>query len=329
MASESEFLDKAKRVLTLHDRLQGLFAKGKVTGERYAKHKESVDRMLSSLRADNLKLINDSLAEIDKALQKAESDRNAGVIDDSRFHLIRRDLGLRKADLESDRDAMELCEGEDYVTCLRRQMEEKKYEHYGGSRHTAKDVLSGRREMPEGQGLDDSIPSWAWITILLMLVIPFVVGLAWGSTPLAIGGPIIIVVDIAIMTGVLHMATVAVGVLTASKQRAFVCVMMYCIMSLVSAAFILALLGVAIVEMAVPQIGGALLVVAWIAVVVLAVFIPIYCVYSTYDSTLLQAILVILLCLALAVIIAVIIGVLFGPSLEGLVVTLPHKTPIM
>jgi hypothetical protein len=325
MASESEFLEKARRILTIYDHLQALFAKGKVTQGRYAKHKESLDRMLTSLRTDNLKMIGEAMVEIEKALQKADTDRNAGVIDENRLLAIRKDLNLKKADLESDRDAMELCQGDDYVTCLRRQIDEKKYENYGGRKHTAKDVLSGNMEMVDSAAFDDdNIPSWAWVIFLLMLVMAFVGGLISGSALLAIVVPIVIIANVAFMTAVVHMSTVAVGVLTASIERAFRCVMMCYVMLFVSAALLLAMLGFALIT---PQLGWAILVAVWIGLVVLAIFIPIYCVYSAYDSTVLQAILVIILATAISTIVTVLLGMIFSGFLEGLVLTLPHNMP--
>jgi hypothetical protein len=215
MAAESDFLKRAEKAAALSDRLERLFGEGRISEEKRARGFGALKETLSSLKAEHLALIVKALAEID-ALQKTVPDEpRADVAGTTAGRLSRKDLILKRGELESEKDMIELCGPEEYVLCLKRTLESKKYgEYWKGS---FEEKLSQYR----ASGEDESIPVWLWTLAAVMVAATFSGGLVVGSFNGAIISVASLGVYVIVGIGLLHLATVLEGIGGASYGRAF------------------------------------------------------------------------------------------------------------
>jgi hypothetical protein len=214
MDRESDFLKKAQKVTDVFDKMDRMFEEGKIAADKYAQNTVALKDTLSSLKADHIGLIRESIAEIDKALKNAPEDSKAEFSDRGGNHHTRRELLLKRNELESERDMIDLCEGEHYIQCVRSRLQTKKYESYW-----AKPKAEQETKLKEQVG-DDTPPLWVWFFAGLLILLSSIVGLLAGSHTAAIVLPLFTLATIILGTTILHAATHVAGIDHPSMKRA-------------------------------------------------------------------------------------------------------------
>jgi hypothetical protein len=244
MASEDDFLRRARNAVAVADRLQNQNAEGKLRGEKFLGQRESLNRLLSSLRSDNLAFVTHSIREVHAALEKVESQRKAAMLTEDEFHYVKRHLVMLHNDLEADKDAIELSSPEEYVTFLHNHLESKKYEHFWALKVDPRSILGGKiyhkREL-EGQSEhktghvvdEDAFPFWAFIVAATLILASFAAAMAFAPRETVFLYPVYTAIFIGLAGALIHVATMVAGIVTSSISRAFKCLMLDFLISLV------------------------------------------------------------------------------------------------
>jgi len=238
MGADSDFVSKARHAVNLADRLNRLHAEGKIDRDKFQKHMAAVNATLPAVKAAHMMSIGESLVENARAESKTESDRSVGAITAKEVESIKSSMSMRRSELESERDMVELSDGSQYIDYLRNQLETKKYEHYWEPKYTAKKVLDGAAGAPL-----DVAPLWATLTALAIIAVPFILGLVFGRWFIGFAASAAIMAALAAETLVLHLSTSLADIDTSSIPRAFKTLMMNTILTgLVAAGFMAAML---------------------------------------------------------------------------------------
>ncbi len=237
MGAESDFVYKARHAVSLADRLSRLHAEGKIDRDKFQKHMAAVHSQLPAVKAAHMTSIEDSLGETGRAEAKAESDKSVGAITSKEADAIKSSMSMRRSELESELDMVELSDGHQYIDYLRNQLETKKYEHYWEPKYTAKKVLEGVSNAP----LDDA-PLWATLAALALIAAPSVMGLMIGQWFLGFAASAALAAALVAETLVLHVSTSLADIDTSSINRAFKTLMMNAILTGIVAAGFMAVM---------------------------------------------------------------------------------------
>jgi len=282
-------LARAGKAIELSERLKRLYAHGKLSADEYRQYRVDLDKTLAKLKKESVELIERRIRELDDALKKVESEKVRGEVSNPDYEFTRKSLILEKGDLESERDETELCVSDDYLRCLQRQIDEKKYTHYLGQHIDPKKILWGKGKGDPGE---DFPPAWAFAVALMILTIAFIHGSVSGVRHMVVLMPLASLFAIIFATGIMHMSTVIAGIEAASPARAFKTVMLNIILLALSVAGLLFIVYLLISPgFAPPGLAYLLLPLfsLWILSAVLAYASTVFSVYSVYEATSAQA----------------------------------------
>jgi hypothetical protein len=309
MASEKDFYEQARRALSLHDRLEGLKSEGKVDADKYGRERAALDAMLAKLKVRNVELLGGKIAETEKSMRELELKRAGGGLEIEDYHSLKRVLTLKRNEMESELDMVQISGGWEYAECIRRELEEKKYERYWG---TAEDyrVFFGRRKPKD----EDSIPFWAFFAALVLVAGGFFIGVMSGSAQFVILLPMLAAFYIVSWTLILHSCALLVGFAKASLSKAFKSVMLNLIFMLVAGTIIL-LVFANIIRPGMPGIGNPmdsrmsfLSTVPLATLVFTAFVVPVFSVYVTYGGPAWRSVAAVLLTYVVTILLQVILA---------------------
>jgi hypothetical protein len=281
MVSNPKFLEHARKIIEEDERLKKLLDEGKLDREGYKREREGLFKRLTRMKAVNLKLIDNQLAEIDRRLNELRGQLDSGALIEEEYDRKADKLSLVKSELESEKDIIELYEDDEYIRHLQDYLTTDRFNR----------IESYRRLAEEAGG--DGAPTWAWAVAAILAAFAAIMGLMTGNPLYFFVLPITVVVSIVVSVFLLHLATVLVGVITASYTRAFTCLMKNIALNAVAyvalAFFIIIFMRPA--SYTGLNIFSLLLIISSLLVVFfglsLAVFA--YCVRSVYDTTWLKA----------------------------------------
>jgi len=291
MASDSDFLNKAVKFVESWERLNRLRSDGKVKKDVFLKHRGRLEHMLTVLKEENIRLLKKFIFEIDRALERVEADRKINVIGEDRYLSIRRELRMQREDIESEKDSIELCGGDEYVSCLKRQIESNKYERYMAPHVDAGRVLRVGSAVAGGEvGVagEYDVPIWVWAAVALFPVLAFILGSRYGSLPplsYFLGG----LAGTAAGVVILHASTMAAAVETASVRRALACLTVGALLLAVSGSAVTVLMSRLYAAFSgsldTPTVGLTIMWASILSAGVLVLALPMWCVKNIYDAT--------------------------------------------
>ncbi|MFH0862493.1 MAG: hypothetical protein V1875_05615 [Candidatus Altiarchaeota archaeon] len=318
MLFDKEFIEEANRLIALDDRLLELLRKGKIKKGEYDNDFEAINRRLERLKVDNLRLIGQSLGSIGKASFALQNKKNAKQIGETEYLDIKHELVLKKNDLESERDAIELSHGAEYLACLRRRVQEKKYEHLRIVRFDVNRIIkmfpprkatfAPPKAMIQAAG-GNLPPLGAWAVAGAFVSAALWYGMRYMDESVAYFPAAAVVFAIVFWSALLHASTRIVGLQGASYRRAFRCAMMDWALKTACAVLSVAAYALAFRGEFFPAASGsdpllsrAFVFLSGIAAMALS---PIYSVYASYDANIRQSALTVLMEYALLLIMGV------------------------
>jgi hypothetical protein len=122
MASESEFLERAKETFRLYDKLKFAVRKGKLIGETEDKYDKLIGERISTLRNMELDAFDEKLADLDSSREDLEVQRTDKKISEEAFFKVAESLRQRKEELEAERKRVEGLGDMDYVSIVRKRL---------------------------------------------------------------------------------------------------------------------------------------------------------------------------------------------------------------
>jgi len=307
MVQEEEFYGRAKKILSIYEKLKQAHFLGKITEEKFQSDRNLIMGHLDSLQKMQFELINGRLMGLEENMHNLTSQMESKLMSQDIYASANKKLIEKQSELESERDMLQITQGEDYIVELKKAIESSRYaEKVSNLKPLTYRHRSDKSYSDDGPPEEVVMATWMWAYITVLALVGIAAGMVLKSPILMIILPILTLSLFWVSCYLLHVSAKVAGIRDSSVVKAMKCQMLNTILSFIAA---------------IPMIIFALIpVLGFIINLVFPVLVFIYCFQYVYRTTAGQALTVFIVNVIIGVGIAVALVVFL--VLTGLSTTL-------
>lgn len=313
MFYDEKFNDAVRKILEYNNKLTKLYQEGKINETTFRKKKKLVYEKLSFIKNRNVELIQKNIKTLEENRIKLKEQNEKGLVGGIDYESNLADLDQKKIEFDTEKNLIELCDNEDYMTYLKDQVE-----YYDIRKATEKyDSLGSGGRVFQKTGEQWKVPMWASISAFLMVLLVWFLSMLSGSLVITLIVVSILIIGLALSTIILHFCTTFVGIENATLGRAFTCVMANILINIV-VNILLAILSIFILLFG--SLVGLIGVISLMSIIriLIAFVISIAIVKHFYDTTWGKATVAVVLQIIIGVVIGFVLSFVFGLGILSL-----------
>jgi len=220
MPYDAAFNSNARKILDYNTRLNSFFQEGRIDELKFREKKKLLHEKLALLKKKNLELINKDIESLEGNIKRLEQQLADGSINGSQHDGRLEELDGRKMDFESEKNLIELCDGEGYIKYLKGHLDLQDVTQVTGRGYGN---ATPAWMQSSDSGNDGRVPLWATAVAVVMTAVAALIGILGGSILNAIVMAVVLWIVLAVGVAILHISAKVAGLGNATIEEAFTC----------------------------------------------------------------------------------------------------------